>query len=443
MAEISYINSDENSQYREIPKNEQEQRMYMACVRCHTWGKLASHRNTKSQWEEIRNLHIGYYPTVILQMRQMDWAVESKDLVKTLSERFPFDAPQWREWLLKREAINPEGKWLLSGYQPGNGYYHGFYLFIADPAKGENEFIVEKEIVYENGTSLKIGGEATLFAGYHIRYALAPTPLTGRIEGVFDFDGIDKSFKGKWWTLIQDSNAFGNEQFIREDGPPMILSVFPQAIRASDNEQKITIIGANLPQNLIPEDIRFSEPNINASSIERVKPSEVVCRLKLGKDVKTGVSEMSIKDLTYKNTLKVYHQIDSIKIHPELGRARVSCGAAYPPQGVQFVARGISYGEDGKSGTADDLVLEPIDAKWWLEEQKTNEYDDDIKYLQTSIKNGLYTPITTYGPIEQRLMRKEGTGLIAVCASFIENGKELKDRARLAVTVPDFITHIK
>jgi len=194
---------------------------------------------------------------------------------------------------------------------------------------------------------------------------------------------------------------------------------------------------------LQPGDFRFSDEGISVLSVDSIKPTEIICTVNVSEAAKTGLAVLRLKGLPDEIPMKIYHQVDSIKIHPELGRARVSCGAAYPPQGVQFVARGMSFGADGKEGTEDDLVLEPVDAVWRLEEQKTGENDDDLKYLQASIVNGLYTPVTTYGPIEERFMRKEGTGLIAVCASIEDNGRQLTDRARLAVTVPDFITHIK
>lgn len=443
MAEIDYINSDENSQYREVPRNDLEKNLYGACVRCHTWGKIASHRNTRVQWEETRNLHLGYYPTVVLQMRQMDWAQISKELIDPLSQLFAFDTPQWREWLKNRNACPVEGVWITAGYQPGIGNYRGNYVFSANPGKGPDEYLIQREILYENGTRLTMSGEGTLYSGYHLRVAFAPTPMSGRIEGVYDFSEKEKSFSGKWWALIQDANMFGNETFFRADASPKIISVFPQALRVSQEGQSVTLVGVNLPDALEPGDIRFTDEGISASSVDSVKPTEIVCTVTVSEAAKTGTAVLRLKEVPDGMPMKIYHQIDAIKIHPELGRARVSCGAAYPPQGVQFVARGFSYGADGKAGTEDDLVLEPIDAKWRLEEQKTSEVDDDLKYLQTSITNGLYTPVTTYGPIEERLMRKEGTGLIAVCASIKDNGRELSDRARLAVTVPDFITHIK
>jgi hypothetical protein len=41
------------------------------------------------------------------------------------------------------------------------------------------------------------------------------------------------------------------------------------------------------------------------------------------------------------------------------------------------------------------------------------------------------------------VQRREGIGLIAISASVLIDGRELKDRALLGVTVPDFITHLK
>jgi hypothetical protein len=137
--------------------------------------------------------------------------------------------------------------------------------------------------------------------------------------------------------------------------------------------------------------------------------------------------------------MKVYAKMDAIKVLPEIGRARVSCGPAYPAQGVQFVARGISAGPDGKVGTEDDIVLNPVDAKWSLAEEKTRENDDDLKYLTTSVANGLYTPITTYGPIPERVQKVEGVGLIKIVASY----NKLESSSRLAVVPTDFIPQIK
>jgi quinohemoprotein amine dehydrogenase len=108
------------------------------------------------------------------------------------------------------------------------------------------------------------------------------------------------------------------------------------------------------------------------------------------------------------------------------------------------VAKGIHFGKDGQAATEDDVLLDPVEAQWTLEEEVTRENDDDLEYLKAPIVNGLYTPITTYAPMESREQTREGVGLIAVKASYTpENGDPLTDRALLAVTDTDFIPQIK
>ncbi len=442
MSEVAYLNSDENSQYREIPKNDLEKRIYTACVRCHTYGKIVSHKMTPAQWTENRNLHLGYYPTSVPQMREMDWTKESQDLIEPLAKLFSFDNPEWKKWMKNRKDQDLTGEWKTAGYQPGLGYYEGTYIFKANPKKGEDEYIIEKQVQYQNGITLKMSGKGTLYSEYHLRYALNPTPLTGRIEGVFDLNASEMGFQGKWWTVIQDSNAYGNEQFNKTDGSPRVFAAFPQSLKAG-TEQKLTLIGVNLPKDIKEADIKFSDSNVKALNIEKADESKIVCKVDVGDKAAKGALKVSVKDISYENPITVFDKIDGIRILPDIGRARVSCGAAYPPQGVQFVARAVNFGADGKPDTNDDIILEPVDANWWLEEEKTREKDDDMKYLEAPVTNGLYTPVTTYGPIEERHQNREGVGLVAVGASYKDGGIEMKDRALLAVTVPDFITHLK
>lgn len=443
MAAVSYINSDENSQYREVPKNKMQERIFTACARCHTYAKIASNYGTAEHWNEIRNLHLGYYPTVIPQMREMDWYAESKALMEELAKMFPFDSMDYRDWIAKRKDQDLTGTWRVAGYQPGMGYYEGEYAIEPDTSKGADDYRLVKSVRYAGGTTLEMHGTATLYGTYHLRYALAPTPLTGRIEGVFDLDADKMQFEGKWWTLVQDTNAFGNERFVKAGQSAQFIAAFPQALQGGKTgTQKLTLIGAGLPQGLTIEDIQFSDAAIKATRIISSSLSTLVCDVTVGGSGLRTIT-IQVKGIALENPVAVFDRIDGIRILPHIGRARVSCGAAYPPQGVQFVARGVHFGADGKAGTADDVLLEPVNARWWLEEEKTREGDDDLKYLNTSIANGLYTPITDYGPIAERKQNREGIGIIAVGASFEINGQALKDRALLAVTVPDFITHIK
>lgn len=437
MEAVAYLNSDENSQYREIPKDKTEERIFTACVRCHTFGKIVSHKNTAEQWAENRNLHLGYYPTVVPQMREMDWPVESKELIEPLSKLFPFDNPEWKQWMQSRKPADISGNWTIAGYQPGKGFYEGTYAIKADAAAGKDEYLIEREIRYENGTALKASGKGTLYSDFHLRYALTSGADKSQMEGVFDLKAEDTAFKGKWWAAVQDKNAYGNEMFSKNDSAAKILGAYPEALQTGKTH-KVTLIGVNLPK-LKPTDITFSNPGMTAAKITQTGASKIVCEITVKKDAGAGVFGIKVGTIAYDNAMKVYGKIDAIKVLPEIGRARVSCGPAYPAQGVQFVARGIGAGPDGKVGTEDDLVLNPVDAKWSLAEEKTRDNDDDLKYLTTSVANGLYTPVTTYGPIPERVQRVEGTGLIKVVASY----NKMESSSRLAVVPTDFITHLK
>jgi quinohemoprotein amine dehydrogenase alpha subunit len=437
MEAVAYLNSDENSQYREIPKDDMEKRIFTACVRCHTYGKIVSHKNTPEQWAEARNLHLGYYPTVVPQMREMDWPVESQALIDPLSKLFPFDNPEWKEWMKNRKPVDLSGEWTVAGYQPGMGFYEGSYAIKADAASGKDEYLIEKEIRYGNGKVFKSSGKGTLFSDFHLRYALSSTADKSQIEGVFDLKAPDMAFNGKWWAVVQDKNVYGNEMFAKAGSTAKIIGAYPEALQ-TNKMHKVTLIGVNLP-SIKAADITFSKPGISVAKITQTGATKIVCDVNVKPAAGTGVFGIKVGTIAYDNAMKVYTKMDAIKVLPEIGRARVSCGPAYPAHGVQFVARGISAGPDGKVGTEDDLVLNPVDAKWSLAEEKTRENDDDLKYLTTPVTNGLYTPVTTYGPIASRVQKVEGTGLIQIIASY----NKMESSSRLAVVPTDFIPQIK
>ncbi len=446
MAQVAYYTSEENSQFRErsnLMKTKTEERIFLACVRCHAYGKIMSHKKTKAQWVENMQMHLGYYPTVVPQMREMDWPKEAMELADVLAEMFPRDTEEFDAWMKNRKEQDLTGEWKVAGYQPGIGYYDGTYRFKANTAKGEDEYIVQRAVRYENGTTLKQEGTATLYGEYHLRYALAATPLTGNVEGVFNLDAAKQGFTGKWWTVIQDTNAYGNEAFYRAKGDARVFAAFPQAVKATGKGQFVTMIGVNLPEGIGAGGVTVANGNVKVNKVQRVDGTKLVAEVVAATNASLGPAAVSVKGAACDASLIVYDKLDGIKILPALGRARVSCGAAYPPHGVQFVARGVHYGKDGKADTADDLILEPVDAEWTLDEESTRENDDDLKYLKTSILNGLYVPVTTFAPIESRVQRREGIGLIGVVASYTEDGNKMKDRALLGVTDPDFVTHIK
>ena len=408
-------------------------------------------------------MHLGLYPTAVLQMREMNWPQEFQDLVPHLAELFPFENPEWRRWLESRQNPDLGGKWKIAGYQPGVGTYTGTLSLAPAPDLGPDEYRVDREVRTDSGVEAKQSGQGTLYSGYHLRWALSPAVGDRQVEGVFDLDASEMGFSGKWWEVVQDHNVFGNEVLYRMGGVPRLVAVFPQTLRKGSGKlQPLRVIGVNLPKGLQPADVRFSDPGVSVKEITSSTDTEIALTVEVAARAAVGPANLELKGLAYKNPVTVFDRVQGIRIFPALGRARVSSGPAYPPQGVQFVARAVHFGADGKEDTADDLILEPVDVKWWLEEEDTSvstlmkglrlvgiypkfgrETDDDLKFLNAPVDNGLYTPVTTYEPMKERVQHVEGTGLIAIGASCTVDGKEYRGRSLLAVTVPDFIPHIK
>jgi quinohemoprotein amine dehydrogenase len=454
MAKCFYYTTDENSHFRErssLMKTDLDKRIFQACVRCHAYGKIISHRKTEAQWVENMNMHLGYYPTVVPQMREMDWPKEAMELAKILAKEFPMDSPEVKAWYDARKPQDLSGKWIVAGYQPGAGYYEGTYTFKPNAKAGKDEYLIERQVQYENGMTLKQVGEGTLYGTYHLRYALQPTSFTGRVEGVFNLDAAVKGFTGRWWTVVQDTNAFGDEAFYKSDAPARVFAIFPQAIKSGGTPQTVRMIGVNLPA---ATEVTFGDANVKAK-VKSATPNKLTVEVTAAAGAAIGSTAVQVKGAACNESVVVYNKLDGIKVLPELGRAYMYGGAAYPPQGVQFVARGLCFGKDGKEGTEDDLLLEPVNAQWTLEQDKVWAADnpdraamaaEDLKCLAAPIDNGLYSPPpdrVNMAPNEWRVSRREGVGLIAVVATYKEGGKEFKGQALLGVSPPDYVTHIK
>jgi quinohemoprotein amine dehydrogenase len=453
MQKSFYYATEENSQFRErssLMKTDLDKRIFQTCVRCHAYGKIISHRKTEAQWVENMNMHLGYYPTAVPQMREMDWPKEAMDLAKILAKEFPMDTPEVQAWYASKKPQDLAGKWKIAGYQPGAGYYEGTYTFKANAKAGKDEYLIEREVQFQNGLALKQVGEGTLYGTYHLRYNLQPTAFSGLVEGAFNLDAAAKGFTGRWWAVVQDNNAYGNEAFYKSDAPAKVFAVFPQSVK-SGAAQTVSMIGVNLPAAAA---ITFGDANVKAT-VKKADANKLVVEVTAAAGAAIGPTAIQVKGAACSESLIVYNKLDGITVLPRMGRSYMYGGSAYPPQGVQFVARGVNFGKDGKAGTADDLMLEPLAAQWACEQDKVWAADnadratfaaEDIKVLAAPIDNGLYTPPpdkVNMAPNEWRIQRREGVGLIAISATFKEGAQEFKDSALLGVSPPDYVTHIK
>ena len=147
----------------------------------------------------------------------------------------------------------------------------------------------------------------------------------------------------------------------------------------------------------------------------------------------------SCADIGRPEGLVVYEQVDSIRVSPEWGMARLG-GEVAPKQLAQFEAFGTSNGPDGEPGTADDLDLGVVEVDWSLEEYSATFNDEDLEYVGTLDDNGLFTPAVD-GPNPERVGNRNNIGDVWVVAAYDEIGQEhpLRGRSHLVVTVPLYL----
>jgi quinohemoprotein amine dehydrogenase len=107
----------------------------------------------------------------------------------------------------------------------------------------------------------------------------------------------------------------------------------------------------------------------------------------------------------------------------------------------QFEAVAFNNGADGKPDTKDDLNLGPLDVTWSIEEFTATYDDHDKEYVGTLDDHGLFTPAAD-GPNPKRRGNANNTGDVWVVATYVTpDGRTLRARAHLLVTVPLYIRY--
>jgi quinohemoprotein amine dehydrogenase len=158
-------------------------------------------------------------------------------------------------------------------------------------------------------------------------------------------------------------------------------------------------------------------------------------------DAVPGKRDVSVGRSVLQNALAVYDKVDYIKVTPDTALARL--GSEHHPKGYQqFEAIAYANGPDGKSHTADDVELGPIDATWSVEEFLAVFGDDDKSFVGNLSETAFFTPASD-GPNPERKFGRNNYGDVWVVATAKneknKDGEPLSGRAYLVVTVPMYI----
>ena len=420
------------------------------CSKCHSLGRVISQRRSKGEWELLIAMHRGYYPLSDFQAfrrggppqttpgpdgRPPDNRHPMEVVIPKLTEGLPLKTPEWSAWSANMRTPKLEGRWAFSGYQTGKGPYYGEMTI--KPGANPDEFVTETQYVaVRSGRKVTRTGKALVYTGFQWR---------GRShEGAADQDGLrevmfldrnQRDLTGRWFTGAYEETGV-DVKLVKIGSDPVVLGLDRSALQ-SGGTRTVRIYGANFPANITPSMLDFGR-GITVLRVVSSAPDRIEAEVEVAKDAANGPRDVSVSGEVREAAAVVYDRIDAIKVRPQAGMARVG-GANFPKQFQQFEAVAFHNGADGKPDTKDDLNLGPIDVTWSVEEYTATFDDNDKDYVGTLDDNGLFTP-NIDGPNPKRPRNANNTGDVWVVATYkLPDGKVLRARAFLLVTVPLYV----
>lgn len=421
---VAYINLFNNPQTMETPANPDEEKLFTACVRCHSAAKIRSYRMSPAAWKKLRDFHLYMDPAIMYQMREMHWREEADKVLEWLGKEQPYQA----DWTAPQAS--PAGKWLVLGYEPGKGNYRGEASIVA---QGDDEYTLAGTLDYTDGTSENFNGSATLYGGYALR---TRTRHNGAATlGAYSF--VDGTIRGEHQHEAPDFRT-SSATWYPLNGESRVLRTTP-AYLLSGEPTHVVVEGLDLP-GIREKDVTVGNPDVEVLEVVSATPAAIELVLRY-KGRAAAATTLHLKNLDA-GRLTLAPRIDYLRVTPATGRARVNGGVHYPAEGVQFEAIAWSSGADADD-PADDLVLGPVPALFSLEEDATRPDDDDLMHLGAIESDGTYIPTGDYDSIPSRRYEIEGTGMVKVVAAYTRGNDHYSAAARLVVTVPDYIQRVR
>jgi quinohemoprotein amine dehydrogenase len=424
------------------------------CSKCHSMGRVLLERRTKEEWELLIAMHRGFFPLSDFQAfrrleprrtapgsdgRPPDNRHPMEKALAHLVPTFLLRTPEWAAWSANARPARLQGRWALSGHEPGKGPIFGEVEITAKPG-ATNEFTTETRYAPARGGALvQRRGQAIVYTGFQWRGR--STASAGGPESLREVMLVERDrqrMAGRWFTGGYDETGL-DVALTRIGGDPIVLGVSPTALKAGVAGQSLRLFGANLPASLSADAVDFG-PGVRVSRVVAASSDGATLEVDVSKDAVVGTRDVFVAGATRAEAAVVYREVDALKVTPQAGLARIG-GVSLPKGFQQFEAVAVSNGPDGKPGTKDDLNLGVVDARWSIEEWNATYADDDKDFVgRIDAGTGLFTPAEE-GPNPKRSGSRNNVGDVWVVATIGEDsplkpGKSLRGRAHLVVSVP-------
>jgi quinohemoprotein amine dehydrogenase len=416
------------------------------CTACHSMGRVITERRTEEEWKLLIATHRALYPLVDRQAfyeaggpgagsASGDRRQPVERAIAHLAEAYPLETSEWMAWSANVRPARLDGRWMLSGTEPGRGPVYGIMELRPVPGT-EDEFTSTTRYVYaDEGTVVTRSGRSIVYAGHQWRGRSAAAAGADELREVMSIERGWGEMNGRWFTGEHDE--FGMDVRLRRiTAEPAIMGVHPGALRSGGPVQEVRVFGANLDANFTSDMVDLG-PGVTVREVVGASPDGALLRVEVAPEATAGSRDVYVGNATLTNAFVVYDRVDAIRITPQTGLSRVG-GIAVPKQFQQFEAIGYHRGADGRAGTDDDIRLGPVPVDWGIEEYPVTFDDDDVEYVGSIDARGLFTP-NVDGPNPERSGNRNNIGEVWVIGTYrdeVDRERTLSARAYLIVTAP-------
>jgi quinohemoprotein amine dehydrogenase len=326
-----------------------------ACAKCHSFARSLSWRRSSEDWKQFADSHAARYNTR-----------STTEAVTFLSTAAKLHTPAWDLWHSRAITHDLAGRWLVSAYIAGRGAYYGELQMDRD---GDDEYDTRVTLTsVRDGSRIQRSGRTIVFGGVEWRGRshgsggnTTPDDPSSEAREVLLIAPNQSTATGRWfWGQYQE---FGFDvRLQRASSDPTLIGIDRSSLKTDSRANRIRLMGDNFPAELTPTDLSFG-PGVTVRSILSSSRSEIAAELDVAADAPPGIRDVVFRHAALPGGLAVYDRIDYIKVTPDSIVA--AFGDETHAKGYQqFEAIGYQRGPDGRSHTADDVALGPVDVTW-------------------------------------------------------------------------------
>jgi quinohemoprotein amine dehydrogenase len=244
--------------------------------------------------------------------------------------------------------------------------------------------------------------------------------------------------EGRWfWGAYQE---FGMDvKMRRATAGPTVLGVDVYSLKSGTTGGEVRIYGDHFPTDISVADLDLGT-GVSVKKLISHTPETIKVSVDVSSGATPGKRDVAVRNVVAPAAFAVYDHIDYLKVSPQTPLSHL--GSEPHAKGYsQFDAIAYANGPDGKEGTADDIELGPVNAKWTLEEFVATIGDDDVDFVgNLDPASGLFTPALD-GPNPKRKFSRNNYGDVWVVATFKPAGSDhsVTGRSYLIVAVPQYM----